>query len=247
MNHIANIKLLVQSSRKKLLIIIIFISIIFSIINILLNKNGISTFGILLLLCSNFMFNAYFAYYLEKKLSIPSVSSFFEMIRRYSKQLIKVALFQIVFIIIWVMILFVLSMFKYGIILNQPLTFILYLILNYCNYTILFEIFNENDVNVRNLLDSMNQIRKNLKVFIYIMLKIIAILLVGCIIIYLINIFVYAPQIDATLKAMETFDESLLNPFFSTPLSNFIQSLGAQIISGIALIWIGNTSLELRK
>ena len=79
------------------------------------------------------------------------------------------------------------------------------------------------------------------------MLKIIATLLVGCIIIYLINIFVYAPQIDATLKAMETFDESLLNPFFSTPLSNFIQSLGAQIISGIALIWIGNTSLELRK
>ena len=47
-------------------------------------------------------------------------------------------------------------------------------------------------------------------------------------------------------KAMKKFDDTLINPYFSTNLSNFIQSFGAQIISGLILIWIGNTSIELK-
>ena len=45
---------------------------------------------------------------------------------------------------------------------------------------------------------------------------------------------------------MKKFDDTLINPYFSTNLSNFIQSFGAQIISGLILIWIGNTSIELK-
>ena len=85
------------------------------------------------------------------------------------------------------------------------------------------------------------------KIIFYLLLKTFTIIIIGCICIYLIIIFVYAKQIDSAINNVAVVNEALINSYFSSTLSNFIQSFGAQIISGLVLIWIGNASLFLEN
>ena len=59
----------------------------------------------------------------------------------------------------------------------------------------------------------------------------------GSLAVYALNVFVYAPQIDAVLKSAPEITEALIDPYFSTNLSYLIQSVGMQlVVSYIAIV-----------
>ena len=62
-------------------------------------------------------------------------------------------------------------------------------------------------------------------------------ILLGSLAVYALNVFVYAPQIDAVLKSAPEITEALIDPYFSTNLSYLIQSVGMQlVVSYIAIV-----------
>ncbi len=71
----------------------------------------------------------------------------------------------------------------------------------------------------------------------HIVLKTIVLILLGSLAVYVLNVFVYAPQIDAVLKSTPEITEALIDPYFSTNLSYMIQSVGMQlVVSYIAIV-----------
>lgn len=246
MDHITNIKGLVKYNRTKLIKFICIVSLIFSLVNLIFSYTGVSTLKIVLLAIFNYICGIYFAYFLKKDLDKPSFQSLSEMMKIYIKDILIIGLIQILLIVIWMGLLIILSKFKIGVVIFQPLSMIAYVLLNYMNFCVMFDVFEGEKIEVSSFTTALKDVTKNKKTFVYLMLKIFSIIIVGGLVVYLVNIFAYAPQIDATLKAMKKFDDTLINPYFSTNLSNFIQSFGAQIISGLILIWIGNTSIELK-
>ena len=72
-------------------------------------------------------------------------------------------------------------------------------------------------------------------------MKTLLFILVGSLLVYALNVFVYAPQIDATLKSAAIIDETLVQPYFSTNLSYMIQSVGMQLVVSYIMIVSGIT------
>ena len=240
MIYITDLKTTVSNNKKKLLGFIICLSVIYSIISIILNEIGVNLINIGVLLFLNFIMSAYFAYSLRTDFEKISVKSFLKMVNNYKNGILSVAFFQGVCIIVWLLLIKMMSMIKYTLIFIQPLSIVFYVILNCLNFQLLFEIFEKQNITSQKLKQSLRILKTNHKTLIYLIIKTVSIILIGSIITYLVNIFIYAPQIDSALKTMSVIDESVLNPYFSTSLSNFIQSFGAQVISGIILIWIGS-------
>lgn len=242
MNRIAQIKNSVDKNKKILIKFMIVVSIVFSLLNLSLEKIGLNTISIAILLIFNFIVSTYFAYILKNDIQKLSIQSFLQMMHQYLKEISLLALFQLSVIILWIVLLKVLSMFQYVILFIQPLTILLYVILNFINFKIIFQIFDKGNMNLKKALSG---IKSNLRILFYLILKTVIILLIGTICVYLVNIFVYAKEIDLVLKTAPVVTDALINPFFSTTLSNFIQSFGAQMISGMILIWIANAGLVL--
>ena len=82
---------------------------------------------------------------------------------------------------------------------------------------------------------------KSRKIFMHILMKTLLFILVGSLLVYALNVFVYAPQIDATLKSATIIDETLVQPYFSTNLSYMIQSVGMQLVVSYIMIVSGIT------
>ena len=75
------------------------------------------------------------------------------------------------------------------------------------------------------------------KLILHIVLKTFLLVLLGSFAVTALNVFVYAPQIDAAMKAATQINEALIDPYFSTNLSYMIQSVGMQlVVSYIAIV-----------
>lgn len=239
MNGIEQTRTLVKLNRKRLLSVIIIISLCFSLLNIILNNNGLNSIGLASLVVLNFLSSLYFAYHLktnQQKLNIPA---FMQYIKDNLACIGKIALLQVISLLGLLFIIKLLSSNPYTFAFTQVVAIILYVILNCINFQLLFVSYAKQLVLGKCIANSLTTLRKNLKTVLYLMIKVVAIILLGGIFVYLLNIFVYAPQIDYVLMTSEVIDSSVLDPFFSSTLSNFIQSFGAQFIAGICLIWIG--------
>ncbi len=112
---------------------------------------------------------------------------------------------------------------------------------NCINHLTLYEIL-QNDENI------FKALLKGVKLFIHskgiifnILVKTILIIFLGSLVIYLLNIFVYAPQINQAMQHAAVVDEQLLEPFFSTDISYLIQSIGMQLVVSYMTIVSGMT------
>lgn len=247
MNRIADIKLLVKGNRYILIKFVVLVSIVFSILNLAIEKIGLNTLSIIVLIVFNYIISIYFAYILKYDLVRISFTSFMDMMKKHSKGIIFIAVIQFIIMLSWLIVLKLLSGIKYVVLFIQPLTLVFYVLLNYINFKLIYNIFDCNKIDKKTFKKILSNIKDDKKIIFYLFLKTFTIIVIGCICIYLIIIFVYAKQIDSAINNVAVVNEALINSYFSSTLSNFIQSFGAQIISGLVLIWIGNASLFLEN
>lgn len=238
MNGIEQTKTLVKINKNRLLYVIVVISLCFSFINIILKNIGLNSIALASLVVLNFLSSTYFAYHLSNNQTHFNLIKFLEYLKHNSLSIGKIAILQFISMVALVMLLKILASNPYTVAFVQVFAIIIYVLLNCINFKLLFSL--EENFNVRKCVYlSLNSLRNNVKTLMYLIIKVVTIILLGSIVVYLINVFVYAPQIDNTLKTAEVIDSSMLDPFFSSSLSNFIQSFGAQFVSGLCLIWIG--------
>lgn len=238
MNGIEQTKTLVKINKNRLLYVIVVISLCFSFINIILKNIGLNSIALASLVVLNFLSSTYFAYHLSNNQTHFNLIKFLEYLKHNSLSIGKIAILQFISMVALVMLLKILASNPYTVAFVQVFAIIIYVLLNCINFKLLFSL--EENFNVRKCVYlSLNSLRNNVKTLMYLIIKVVTIILLGSIVVYLINVFVYAPQIDNILKTAEVIDSSMLDPFFSSSLSNFIQSFGAQFVSGLCLIWIG--------
>lgn len=247
MNRIADIKLLVKGNRNILIKFVVLVSIVFSILNLAIENIGLNTLSVIVLIVFNYIISIYFAYILKYDLNRISFTSFMDMMKKHSKGIILIAVIQFIIMLSWLIVLKLLSGIKYVVLFIQPLTLVFYVLLNYTNFKLIYNIFDCNKIDKKTFKKILSNIKNDKKIIFYLLLKTFTIIIIGCICIYLIIIFVYAKQIDSAINNVAVVNEALINSYFSSTLSNFIQSFGAQIISGLVLIWIGNASLFLEN
>ena len=70
MNRIADIKLLVKGNRYILIKFVVLVSIVFSILNLAIEKIGLNTLSVIVLIVFNYIISIYFAYILKYDLNI---------------------------------------------------------------------------------------------------------------------------------------------------------------------------------
>jgi len=134
-----------------------------------------------------------------------------------------------------------LSRIKEILIFLPMLIFILVVLLNVVNHLTLFGIMQEKLPLSKSLKNAWHLFLKSRKLFMHILMKTLLFILVGSLLVYALNVFVYAPQIDATLKSAAIIDETLVQPYFSTNLSYMIQSVGMQLVVSYIMIVSGIT------
>lgn len=109
--------------------------------------------------------------------------------------------------------------------------------LNCINHLTLFAIIQNHENALSALKQGIRMFVQSKKLILHIVLKTILLVLLGSLAVYAVNVFVYAPQIDAAMKAAPEITEALIDPYFSTNLSYMIQSVGMQlVVSYIAIV-----------
>ena len=109
--------------------------------------------------------------------------------------------------------------------------------LNCINHLTLFSMIETHQSAWRALKGGTKLFFQSGKLIMHIVLKTIVLILLGSLAVYVLNVFVYAPQIDAVLKSTPEITEALIDPYFSTNLSYLIQSVGMQlVVSYIAIV-----------
>lgn len=109
--------------------------------------------------------------------------------------------------------------------------------LNCINHLTLFSMIETHQSAWQALKGGAKLFFQSRKLILHIVLKTIMLILLGSLAVYALNVFVYAPQIDAVLKSAPEITEALIDPYFSTNLSYLIQSVGMQlVVSYIAIV-----------
>ena len=109
--------------------------------------------------------------------------------------------------------------------------------LNCINHLTLFSMIEMHQSAWQALKGGVKMFFQSRKLIVHIVLKTIVLILLGSLAVYALNVFVYAPQIDAVLKSAPEITEALVDPYFSTNLSYMIQSVGMQlVVSYIAIV-----------
>lgn len=230
-----NSKIEIENNRFKLLKYSFIFSIISSLFSLLFDSSGVS---IAILLIVNLLFQFGINYLIDKctkheKYSFKSIVDIMD----FKKEILILSFFYLLFIVFEISLLKLLIKLKYIIFFIPVLVFVSILVINCINHLVLFSIFEKKESIVKSFKIAVRLFFKSRKIFSHILLKTILIILVGNLLVYAINIFAYAPQIDYILKTSEVINDSLFNPIFTTKLSYLIQSVGMQmIISYISIV-----------
>lgn len=112
---------------------------------------------------------------------------------------------------------------------------------NCINHLTLFLILQDQYSVIKALKEGCLLFVRSKKLILHITLKTILLILLGSFAIYALNVFVYAPQIDAVLKSTDFITEAMIDPFFSTNLSYLIQSIGMQLVVSYLAVVSGLT------
>lgn len=109
--------------------------------------------------------------------------------------------------------------------------------LNCINHLTLFVMIDQGQKALPALKKGIRLFFQSKKLILHIVLKTFALVLLGSLAVTALNVFVYAPQIDAAMKAAPQINEALIDPYFSTNFSYMIQSVGMQlVVSYIAIV-----------
>lgn len=109
--------------------------------------------------------------------------------------------------------------------------------LNCINHLTLFAMIDQGQKALPAFNNGVRLFFQSKKLILHIVLKTFLLVLLGSFAVTALNVFVYAPQIDAAMKAATQINEALIDPYFSTNLSYMIQSVGMQlVVSYIAIV-----------
>lgn len=173
----------------------------------------------------------------------------FKVIKKYRKQCLIVCSIMAILVVSFLVGIYFLSYVPYLVAILPGLIFILIVIFNCMQHLILFDMYKGEKKLNDSLRKSAKVLFSNRKKLFHIFLKTITILLIGSFIVYAINVFAYAPQIEAVLNENDVITSELIDPFFSTNLSYLIQSVGMQMVVAYISIVTGFTcgTLKLKK
>ena len=245
-NHIEELKTAVQHSTKKLLKMLIAFSMAGAAVNLLIAKMEVTPLVLAVMLIVNFSVTLLVAYYLHKD-EQATINGFLATVKREVKAISVLETGKLVAVIIWFYILKLLSGFPAGVVIAPPVIMLMYILLTYADFKANFAIFEGKGLSLSIIGETVSELIKNRKYFFYVLMKIIAVLICGMVGATLLIIFIYSPQISAQMELLKDFDETILDPFFSTALSNFIQAFIAQITASVASIWIASLCLSISR
>lgn len=245
-NHIEELKKGVKHNTKKIIKLLIVTSFLGAGLNLVVARLKINSIILAVMVAVNFAISLAVAYFLYEDKESISVMDFLSMLKNKYRIIMVLEVLKLLAVAIWFFILKGLSASKIFLGIAQPVTAIMYILLTYADFKANFYVFEGKGISLNIISEIWKDLIKNRKAFYYVLLKIFVIFMCGMIAVTLFIIFIYSLEISEFMKTAVDYDSSILDPYFSTPLSNFIQSFGAQIIVSLASVWIASLCLFIR-
>ena len=232
----------IRQARLSLLKICLIMAGLCSLISLAFQQRNLVLLPLLIIFALNLFFQAGLNLLMlqalhEQPIKIKNLLQ----LQPYLKKLLPLFILYGILLGLGVAVFLGLSRIKEILIFLPVLIFILVVLLNVVNHLTLFGIMQEKLPLSKSLKNAWHLFLKSRKLFMHILMKTLLFILVGSLLVYALNVFVYAPQIDATLKSAAIIDETLVQPYFSTNLSYMIQSVGMQRVVSYIMIVSGIT------
>lgn len=232
----------IRQARLSLLKICLIMAGLCSLISLAFQQRNLVLLPLLIIFALNLFFQAGLNLLMlqalhEQPIKIKNLLQ----LQPYLKKLLPLFILYGILLGLGVAVFLGLSRIKEILIFLPVLIFILVVLLNVVNHLTLFGIMQEKLPLSKSLKNAWHLFLKSRKLFMHILMKTLLFILVGSLLVYALNVFVYAPQIDATLKSAAIIDETLVQPYFSTNLSYMIQSVGMHLVVSYIMIVSGIT------
>ena len=232
----------IHQARLSLLKICLIMASLCSLISLAFQQRNLVLLPLLIIFALNLFFQAGLNLLMlqalhEQPIKIKNLLQ----LQPYLKKLLPLFILYGILLGLGVAVFLGLSRIKEILIFLPVLIFILVVLLNVVNHLTLFGIMQEKLPLSKSLKNAWHLFLNSRKLFMHILMKTLLFILVGSLLVYALNVFVYAPQIDATLKSAAIIDETLVQPYFSTNLSYMIQSVGMQLVVSYIMIVSGIT------
>mgnify|MGYP007105532747 FL=1 len=232
----------IHQARLSLLKICLIMASLCSLISLAFQQRNLVLLPLLIIFALNLFFQAGLNLLMLQALhDQPIKIKNLLQLQPYLKKLLPLFILYGILLGLGVAVFLGLSRIKEILIFLPMLIFILVVLLNVVNHLTLFGIMQEKLPLSKSLKNAWHLFLKSRKLFMHILMKTLLFILVGSLLVYALNVFVYAPQIDATLKSAAIIDETLVQPYFSTNLSYMIQSVGMQLVVSYIMIVSGIT------
>lgn len=232
----------IRQARFSLLKICLIMASLCSLISLAFQQKNLVLLPLLIIFALNLFFQAGLNLLMLQALhDQPIKIKNLLQLQPYFKKLLPLFILYGILLGLGVAVFLGLSRIKEILIFLPMLIFILVVLLNAVNHLTLFGIMQEKLPLSKSLKNAGHLFLKSRKIFMHILMKTLLFILVGSLLVYALNVFVYAPQIDATLKSATIIDETLVQPYFSTNLSYMIQSVGMQLVVSYIMIVSGIT------
>lgn len=232
----------IRQARLSLLKICLIMASLCSLISLAFQQKNLVLLPLLIIFALNLFFQAGLNLLMLQALhDQPIKIKNLLQLQPYLKKLLPLFILYGILLGLGVTVFLGLSRIKEILIFLPMLIFILVVLLNAVNHLTLFGIMQEKLPLSKSLKNAGHLFLKSRKIFMHILMKTLLFILVGSLLVYALNVFVYAPQIDATLKSATIIDETLVQPYFSTNLSYMIQSVGMQLVVSYIMIVSGIT------
>lgn len=232
----------IRTTRLSLLKVCLIMALICSSISLLFQQLDQVVAPLLIIFALNLFFQAGLNLLMLKSLNGQQVKiKDILLVKPYLKMLLPLFALYLLLLAVGIGLLLVLSRIKETLILLPIVIFVLVVSLNILNHLTLFGMIQEKLSLQASIKRGIRLFLKSRKILIHILLKTIVLILIGSLLVYALNVFVYAPQIDAALKSASVIDETLVQPYFTTNLSYMIQSVGMQLVVSYIMIVSGIT------
>lgn len=231
-------KMAIQENRVKLLKYSLVIALLCTLTSLFFQQwhNSVVPLIVTLLLNLVFLFGINVLFLKALKHEKYGWTDFYQ-IKDYVRQLLPIFAIYITVLVVSVVVIRLLLAVTGMVLILPALISLSVIMLNCVNHLTMFQIVQDQQKPLSSLKQAFQLFFKSKKLILHVILKTIIILLVGALLVYCINVLVYAPQINAALYGAQGVDLALIDKYFSSDLSYMIQSIGMQlVISYIAIV-----------
>lgn len=217
------VKGIMKDNRFKVLLGILIISLVTSLISVLVNQFNLFIVGIIITTVISLFYLVNIQNYVFDSIEgNEKVALDLFKVNKISKKALLMFAGYIVIAIA--------TFFGVRLLSRLPQLGIFFLIILLVSFVLVSVLVNVMWFSKKPLIRTMKEQNNKLKILGSIMAKYLTTIIQGVILIVLVNIFVYAPQIAASLELGESASTEVLRQLFSSELSNFVQMCGVQVI-----------------